>query len=187
MSERPRSVLLGIARLARGRADGIEQFGGTPQAFMASLAPLIAFPLVASAWLLLNGSVGEAVLGLLASLVALLGPPVISHALARGWGREAAWLRYAVAFNWCQWAIPLAAVALLLSLRLLAGFGLPAPAAANAFVLGLAGYATWLHWFIARHGLALSRLRALAVSLLVNIGTVLLAAGPRLLLSAIAA
>lgn len=186
MSGRPRSVLLGIARLARGRADGIEEFGDTPQAFMASLAPLAAFPLVASAWLLLNGSAGEAILGLLASLVALLGPPVISHALARGWGREAEWLRYAVAFNWCQWAIPLAALALLLSLRLLAGLGLPAPAVANAFVLGLAGYAIWLHWFIARHGLALSGLQAVAVSLLVNFGTVLLAIGPRVLLAALA-
>ncbi len=187
MNDRPRNVLLGIARLARGRADGIAQFGDTPQAFMASLAPLIAFPLVASAWLLLNGSVGEALLGMLASLVALLGPPVISHALARAWGREAAWLRYAVAFNWCQWAIPLVAVALLLSLRLLAGFGLPPPTAANAFVLGLAGYALWLHWFILRHGLALSRLQAVAATLLVNAGTVLLAVGPRLLLAAITA
>ena len=186
MSERSRSLLLGIARLARGRPEGIEQFGGTQQAFMASLAPLIAFPLVASGWLLLDGSVGRAVLGLLASLTALLGPPVISHALARRWGREAAWLRYAVAFNWCQWAIPLAAVALLLSLRLLAGLGLPAPTAANAFVLGLAAYATWLHWFIARHGLALSRLQAVAVSLLVNAGTVLLAIGPRVLQAALA-
>ena len=37
---------MGILRIARGRADGIGCFGSGPQAFLSSLAPLIAFPLV---------------------------------------------------------------------------------------------------------------------------------------------
>ena len=41
-----KSVLIGILRIARGRADGIACFGSSPQAFLSSLAPLLAFPLV---------------------------------------------------------------------------------------------------------------------------------------------
>ena len=38
-----KSILGGILRIARGRADGIFCFGSNPQAFLSSLAPLIAF------------------------------------------------------------------------------------------------------------------------------------------------
>ena len=52
---RPGSIVLGIARLARGRADGLRQFGATREAFLASLAPLVAFPLVGGVLMLLGG------------------------------------------------------------------------------------------------------------------------------------
>jgi hypothetical protein len=41
-----KSILVGILRIAYGRADGVGCFGSTPQAFLSSLAPLVAFPLV---------------------------------------------------------------------------------------------------------------------------------------------
>ena len=43
---RAKNILFGIVRVATGRADGIAQFGDTKEAFLTSLAPLLAFPLV---------------------------------------------------------------------------------------------------------------------------------------------
>ena len=95
--------------VARGRAEGIDQFAGTSQGFLASLAPLIAFPLVGTFLLLLDGDGAPAITDLLATLAVLLAPPVLSFELARLWGRQARWLRFATAFNWCQWLLPMLA------------------------------------------------------------------------------
>ena len=177
--------LLGMIRLARGRVDGLAQFGDTPQAFLASLAPLLAFPIVGALLLLATVGVGRAVGTLLVTLVAQLTPPVLSHALARSWGREALWLRYATAFNWCQWALPLAAMALLIVLQVAISLGLPGDAADTALLLGLAAYGLWLNWLLARHGLSLSPGRAAALVAITNLGTILLAVGPRLVVTAL--
>ena len=50
-----RDIMLGIFRIARGRADGLAQFGGTRRGLPASLAPLVAFPLVGALLMLLGG------------------------------------------------------------------------------------------------------------------------------------
>jgi len=173
--------LLGMTRLARGRVDGLALFGDTPQAFLSSLAPLLAFPIVGAALLLISDGVFPALAALLGTIVAQLAPAVLSHVLARMWGREARWLRYATAFNWCQWALPLAAVAPLIVLQLAIRFGLAADTASQTLILGLVAYGLWLNWFLARHGLDLSRGRAAALVALTNLGTVVLAIGPRLL------
>ena len=89
---------------------------------------------------------------LLATLCALLAPPVLSYSLARYWGREALWLRFATAFNWCQWAIPAIACLCCWRCSLLIALGVPNDAAGHLWILGLAGYGLWLHWFLARHG-----------------------------------
>ena len=177
----PGSIMLGIFRLARGRADGILQFGATREAFLASLAPLVAFPLVGGVLMLLGGGGVTALSDLLATLCALMAPPVLSFEVARLWGRQASWLRFATAFNWCQWAIPVLGSALLLLLGALIVLGLPRPIARGMVVLGLVAYGLWLHWFLARHGLGLSRFRALLLVLGVNIATVLIVLGPRVL------
>jgi hypothetical protein len=173
--------LRGIVRVARGRADGIDQFSGTGQGFLASLAPLVAFPLVGTFLLLLNGNGAPALTDLLATVAVLLAPPVLSFELARLWGRQARWLRFATAFNWCQWLLPVLASVLLVALGTLLQAGLPERAATVALVLGLGGYALWLHWFLARHGLALSWIRAALLVAGVNLGTALLVLVPRLL------
>jgi hypothetical protein len=167
--------------VARGRAEGIDMFAGTSQGFLASLAPLVAFPLVGTALLLLDGDGTPAITNLLSTIAVLLAPPVLSFELARLWGRQARWLRFATAFNWCQWLLPMLAAVLLLVLGMLSQAGLPENAATVALVLGLGGYALWLHWFLARHGLALSRVRAALLVLGVNFGTALLVLAPRLL------
>lgn len=173
--------IIGAAQLAVGRGEGIERFGDSPQAFMASLAPLVAFPLVGALLLIVSGSPGAGFSTLLLTLVAQLSPAVFSHVLAVRWGREAEWLRYATAFNWCQWAIPVLAFGLLMGLQIATGAGLSDAAAANLLVLALGAYGLFLHWVVARHGLALSRARAGLLVVLVNAGTVALVMAPRLL------
>lgn len=175
------NVLRGIVRVAMGRPEGIEQFAGTTQGFLASLAPLIAFPLVGTLLLLLDGGGVPAIADFLATIAVLLGPPVLSFELARLWGRQARWLRFATAFNWCQWLLPILASVLLTGLGLLLRAGLSERAATGMLVLSLGGYGLWLHWFLARHGLALSRFHAAMLVVVVNLGTALLVLAPRLL------
>ncbi len=182
--QRARHILLGILRVATGHPDGLAQFGDTPEAFLGSLAPLVAFPLVGTL-LMLGGGQGLAALSdLMATLCALLAPAVLSFELARRWGRAAAWTRFAVAFNWCQWAIPVLAVALIVFAGMLAALGVPTDLGLIVVVAGLGGYALWLHWFLARHGLGLSPSRAAVLVVGINLATILLVLGPRMVLLA---
>ena len=175
------SVWLGIARLARFRADGLEQFGHTPQAFLNSLAPLLAFPLVSGLMTMLGGEGHYAVLNVLVSVIALLAPAVISYYFTVAWHREVLWLRYAIAFNWCEAAVMLTAVLMLL----LPGSAMEANHAVWTGVLSavvlLLGYWLVLHWFLVRRGLHVSVSRAVLLVVAVNIGTGLLVKGPSLL------
>jgi hypothetical protein len=175
------SIVVGVMRLARGRADGFSQFGGTRESFLASLAPLIAFPLVGGVLMLMGGGGITALSDLLATVCALVAPPVLSFELARLWHRDAAWLRFATAFNWCQWAIPVLGCMLLLALGMLVAVGLPRSAARGLALPGLVSYGLWLHWFIARHGLGLSRFRAAVLVLGINLATAAIVVGPRFL------
>ncbi len=173
--------LLGAAQLAVGRGEGITRFADTPAAFLGSLAPLVAFPLVGSLFLLADGRVLQAVAFVLLTVLSLAGPAVLSHAIAVRWGREADWLRYATAFNWCQWAVPVAAMGLLAGLQLGAGAGLTAPVAVQLLVVGVGAYYLWLHWTVTRHGLDLSRGRSALLVVLVNAGMAALLVIPQLL------
>ena len=173
--------LFGILLLGRGKAAGLGQFGTTPNAFLASLAPLVAFPLVGALLLLLQGQGVEALTDLVEVLCALLTPAVLSHALARFWQREAEWLRYATAFNWCQWLMPIVLTLVLMLFGMGLQLGLPERAAGVGALGVLALYALWLHWFLARHGLALSGWRAAGLVAGVNLGTLVVLLVPSLL------
>jgi hypothetical protein len=173
-------ILRGIARLACGRADGLAQFGDTRQAFLASLFPLVAFPVLSELLVAMRGDV-PSLTDLLATLCALLAPPVLSFSIARHWGREALWPRFAIAFNWCQWALPAIAFLLLLAVSLLISLGLPHEAAGHLWILALICYGVWLHWFLARRALHLSAIRAVALVVLVNAATVAMVVGPLLI------
>jgi hypothetical protein len=175
----PGSIVIGIVRIARGRADGMAQFGATRDAFLTSLAPLIAFPLVGGVLMALGGGGLAALSDLMATLCALIAPLVLSFEVARLWRRQEFWLRFATAFNWCQWVIPVVGILLLAAFGLLAAVGLPPSVAQIGIVLALVSYALWLHWFLARHGLGLSRWRALLMVFAVNFATLLLVVGPR--------
>lgn len=174
-------VLVGILRIARGRADGIWCFGGTSQAFLSSLAPLLAFPLVGTALALISEGPRRALTGLAMTLCALLTPAILSYEMARIWKRAEIWARFATAFNWCEWILPLLACLIMVPLSVAISMGLN-EAVASAILLGsLGGYGLWLHWFLARNALELSRLRAALLVLLVNLGTVAAVMGPNLL------
>ena len=168
------TALRGVALVGRGRMDGMALFGATPEAFLASLAPLLAFPAAGAILLLLSGKVVEAGAAVLITLVAQLAPPVLSYTLARAWRQEGGWLRYATAYDWSQWAILAVMFVLLAGLRLAMDAGLSEGGADTLFAFGVGGYALWLHWRLARHGLGLSRWRATAMVLVVSLGTVLL-------------
>ena len=175
-----RSVMVGVLRIARGRADGVLCFGATPQSFLASLAPLVAFPSV-FAGLGLFSDPRRAVTSLALALCVLLTPPVLSFELARFWRRSDRWLRFATALNWCQWTMPMLVCLLLLLLSGGIALGMSEDTASLLFACGLAAYGLWLHWFLARNALGLSWPRAVVLVFLVNSSTVAVVLGPHYL------
>jgi hypothetical protein len=177
----PRANLLrGVLLLCRGRAAGFAEIGAGAQDFLSSLAPMIAFPLVGTLLMLSTGQYREAATDFAAAICAVLAPPVLSHALARRWGREDRWFRFATAFNWCQWVLPLLVSVLIILSGVLVQAGLSMMAAIVVLGCILLAYAFWLHWFLARHGLDLPAGRAAVLVVLVNLGTIILVAGPQL-------
>ena len=166
---RVQGMLLGLALLARGKREGLSQFDATQQGFLASLAPWIAFALVDGLVAAhdghgLDGAVEVAVL-----LCFVLLPPVMSEALAIVWRRDARWLRYITASTWCEWLMPLVFAFGWMVASVLVTAGVPPRAALFALLAVLAGYWSWLHFFLARAALDVSRLRAgLLVAVLVG-------------------
>jgi hypothetical protein len=181
VNERAGHVLLGVLQLALLSREGIEQFAGTGRSFLNSLAPLIAFPLAGGVLGLLSGAGLDAVEALLGTLVALLTPPVLSELLARWWGREREWLRYATAFNWSRWAMLLALGLALALMGMLASAGLGQRTATAFGLLAVAAYGVVLDWFVARVGLRLAGWQAAVLVVVVNVGAGLLFMAPRLL------
>lgn len=163
-----------VLGVALGRPAALRGFGDTPRAFIASLIPLIVVPLLSSLMTQKDPGLGRFLLEAAASVAALLVPPVLSHALASAWGREEAWLRFATAFNWCQFGLLMVAM---VGLFVIGGAG---GRDAAVVVVGLLGiYALWLHWFLTRHGLGVSSGRAIMLVLSVHVATSLVVLAPR--------
>jgi hypothetical protein len=178
MRPEARGVLRGVALVARFRAEGLACFGDSARQVLNSLAPLIAFPAAFLVLLLLSGGATEDAAELLSAIDALLLQTVLSEAVARRWGREGEWGRYAVAVNWCQWAVPVMGMLLLIGVHALVTAGLSPQAAAPLVVLALAGYALALQWFIAWKGLRLGRGRAGLLVLGINLLTIVMVIVP---------
>ena len=173
-------VLRGMMLIARGRPEGLNCFRDSPQAFFHSLLPGISLVVSALIESLLEGS-DNVMRDIPGTLCVLLAPAVLSYELARFWGREAFWNRYVVAFNWCQWLFPLIGLTLLIVMTLAQSGAEVSQGALRIIFIFMAFYALWLNWFLARHGLALSKWRAAALVVLVNLGTVAVAFGPTVL------
>jgi hypothetical protein len=117
------------------------------------------------------------------TLCALLTPAVVSYELARLWKREDAWLRFATAFNWCEWILPVLACLLMVPLSVAIAAGMSESVAGMGLVSCLGIYGLWLHWFLARNALGLSGFRAGVLVVLVNFCTAVAVLGPGLLAS----
>ena len=175
-------VLRGIVELALLRPGGMERFSGTREGFLASLAALFLFLLAGDVLQAPWGGTALTVLSLLLrGVVGLLAPPVLSEAMARAWGRQALWLRYATAFNWTRWAMIAVAMAVQWGIGLFIGAGMQPR---QAVLLGLAAigiYGAVLDWFVARTGLRLYGWQAVVLVLVVDIGSGLLILLPGIL------
>ncbi len=158
-------ILRGLWRLAKGDAAGIKEFGAGLDNFYASLAPLIAFPLVGALVTALQVDWRVAVVSFLARLCGVLVLPVLVYEFARFYGREPMWLRAATALNWSFWALlPVLLVGAFLG-AILAQMGLPMRTAELATMGVMGAYLLWYRWFILRAGLGLNGWRAALIVL----------------------
>ena len=173
-ADRLQGTVLGLTLLARGRREGLPQFDGSAQGFLASLAPWVAFVLVDGFVALIAGRALDGAVEVAVLLCLVLTPPVISEGLAIVWGRDTRWLRYITASTWCEWLMPLIFALGWLVASVLVTAGLPAKAALFVLVAAMAAYWVWLHFFLARAALDLSRLRAglLVATLVIGNGSV---------------
>jgi hypothetical protein len=178
-------ILKGMLLIARGQARGLNCFRDTPRAFLHSLLPAIGLLVGAVVQGLAEGSGLQALTEFPATFCVLLAPAVLSYEMARFWGREAFWNRYIVAFNWCQWLLPVIGFVLLIVVGMLRAAGGGGGGAFRVMILFLAGYALWLNWFLARHGLALSGLRAAILVGVVNLLTVTIVFIPTILVKSL--
>jgi hypothetical protein len=98
-------IIRGLWRLAKCERAGIGEFGGTLDNFYASLAPLIAFPLVGAIASAMQGAWQLAIIGFLSRLAAVLVLPLCVYEFSRLFGREMFWLRTATVLNWSFWML----------------------------------------------------------------------------------
>lgn len=168
------TIFQGVVGIVRGDRGALRHFGRTERSFLISLAPIAAFVVIGSQTSLVGGHVTRALTELLASTCALLMPAVVSQWFAERWGLTDRWLRFATAFNWCQFALMVCVLLAVTVGGILLGHGIGVMV---AFCLGL--YALWLHWFLVRHGLGVSSGRAAGVVVCVHIATTLVILIPR--------
>lgn len=174
------SIVRGIFLLARGRKSGIAEFANTGDALSASLAPLIAFPIVGAGIIAFGGQPKLAAIAVLSRVCGVLALPVITQAYAKFMGREHFWLRTATALNWSFWLlIPLLFVGAFIGAVLVTA-DVPNLRAEEAVIVLIAAYILWLHWFTVRTGLNLSGWRAAGLVVISNIVIGLLTFGPDL-------
>lgn len=180
------NILRGIFEIATGRPQGLARFGATPRHFLTSLYVLMVVPALSALVMAARRGVDSAAIILLLLACALLAPAVISHFIARAWGREALWLRFITAFNWSRFAIVCVFALMLVVTAVLIGLGVSRDSAAEFLVMAVSFYSLWLEWFLARHALRLSGPRAMLMVLGMNVGTFLLLAIPGLVLRVMA-
>ncbi len=164
-------ILRGILKLGRGDAKGMAEFSGAKEAFSASLAPLIAFPLVGAVITAISGDWQFAVIGLLSRLCSVLALPLIVYEFSRIFDRTSLWLRAATALNWCFWLVlPGIFIAAILGSVLIQA-GLPMTPVETVLLGGVGFYLLWNRWFVFKAGLQLNGWQALLmllVSLLIT-------------------
>ena len=171
-------ILQGLFKLARGDANGLAEFANDKEAFSASLAPLIAFPLVGAMITAASGNWKAALIGLLSRFCAVLALPLITYEFSRIFGKANLWLRTATALNWCFWLVlPAIFVAALLG-SIIAQMGLPLIQSEEVVLALMVLYLLWNRWFVFKTGLQLNAWRTLLVLTASLAATLLFAALP---------
>lgn len=159
--------LAGAFLLGRGKPEGLALMETTPEgawrSFAAALVCLPAFLAIRFfAWATLGapeGGFGRAFIAEVTGYaIAWAAFALASLPLAQAWGRGADWPRFIAAWNWTN----IVQYLVLLALTLPGALGLPAGLAQLLSLVGL-GYAIWLEWFVARHGLGVDGGRAAAL------------------------
>lgn len=175
------NVLRGMFLLARGRVAGLEEFGNSTNALAASVAPLIAFPLVGSVLLAVNGDPKIAVLAFISRMCVVMALGLVTYEFARIWHRDEQWLRTVTALNWSFWIlIPVLLIAGMCG-ALLVSAGIAEKTAEDVMIGVMGAYLLWYHWFTVRNGLRIGLWAALGLVIVTNIIVGLLAMGPDLI------
>lgn len=174
LRQRSGNILLGLFRLARGDAAGIVEFSNTTAGFSASLAPLVAFPLVTAGLIASSGHYRFAALILLSRICTVLIPPVIIEIGARLTNRASTWVMTATALNWSFWLIlPLLLIAEVIA-NLLVAAGVPEKGSLIVVIALIGVYGFWFQWFTLRAGLRLRWWHALAITLALDAAVALI-------------
>jgi hypothetical protein len=163
------NIVRGLLRLARGDAGGMREFGNTTDAFSASLAPLIAFPLVSALLFGLTGQWLLAAIMLASRLCGVLLQPVIIEFVARKRGSATTWLITSTALNWSIWLlIPLTLIGGLIASGLIS-LGVDGRYAVAGSLCASYLYLLWIQCVTVRFGLRLTWVRAVPIVLGMNV------------------
>lgn len=158
-------ILSGIAKLACGNAKGVDEFSSTPESLGASLAPLIALPLVDAIVSSLSGNWKMEVVSFLSSLCTVLVLPVLVYEFSRLFKRQEQWLRTSTALNWCHWLILPAVWGTVTLIPVMTRLGLPAAYSGLVSIALAELYLLWNSWFILKSGLRINGWRAALILL----------------------
>jgi hypothetical protein len=169
---------LGLLLIAAFRREGLEEFGNSTDAYLASLAPLIAFALVSCVLAAASGAVRMAAQYFLIFVCSWLAPAVISHPLCRRWNSTAYWSRYVNILNWSQMLMFLVLSAASAAAKAAVTEGLEPRPVLLVMVLCVVVYAVSFHWFVARGVLQMSRWRTVLLLVAVAVGTNLIISVP---------
>jgi len=159
---------IGLMMLAIGRKRGFAYFGTGTDAYLSSLAPLVALALVLGTFTMLGGNVKVGLILMLELLIGILTPAVVAHPLCRRWARESAWALYATLLNWTPLVVVLAIAVESVVVKLLVLLGVPAATALPICAALLSIYLMWFQWFIARGALRLTRWRTAGLLLITS-------------------
>jgi hypothetical protein len=167
---------LGLIRLAVFNPKYLDCFGAGRESFLASLAPLVALPIVAGALTCLGGKVTEGVSFALSSICSVLAPPVIADLFCTLWNRGPQWARFSTVMNWAHWLFIGQTILMLGFAEAVAQSGMEF--FGTIILIGFVAYLFAINLFIARTALAISMGRAIVLILVTGIGTAVLTLGP---------
>jgi hypothetical protein len=179
VSGQPRRSGFGLLLLAVGQRSGFTYFGTDKEAYLASLAPLVAFTLVSCGVIALAGQPRRGATLALITLCQVLAPAVIADPLCRRWKREERWALYANILNWAPFLFFMVLAVVVVLVRVAMVLGVPDEAASMVGLFGLLAYAAWFQWSVARGALEISRGQTtvlLGATMLFGVGIVIIQA-----------